>query len=256
MALDAVIEYSDSYQPYPQTALVGTNPQLAAGICASLVGGWARRLISTGFDRQGVPRETPSERLESLGTQITEVRANQLLFVRRNQIVLDSAAQSRYLVVDVYPIILNHGLQTSNPEIIAAAETLRRAALQNVAELQSRVVSIRTVRVSDNMVNLMRAYRLTLPEGREGAIAKIDDAALLVHDTIKKKEIWLIDTGSHAIGVYRTGGVLYTDCYIYDPNFGEFRASSSSRRGFALFALLRTIPEYAVPKYKFYRLTG
>jgi hypothetical protein len=50
----------------------------------------------------------------------------------------------------------------------------------------------------------------------------------------------------HAIAVYRTYGWVSTDYYVFDPNFGEFRASGDDDL-IKLMGILMSTPEYNDP---------
>ncbi|MBN8472413.1 hypothetical protein JYJ95_38415 [Corallococcus exiguus] len=233
----SVVKHSAARTAFSQDAYVGGVER--DGFCAALSFAWCRQLLKQVSGAFGVPQELPALRIATLRKAAPELIKKQRVYSAKQKAVQRLIPRIT-MALDVSNILSEQGFMSEGKALFDATMPVWN-------EVKSRKI-IKTPRVEfpralqelaqDNHMRITNV--LKVPSFKE-----VDDATAFATDKLESKCAHVLGLERfHAIAVYRTGGFFSTDFYFFDPNCGEFHCKGHIEAGFALYALLHTVPQY------------
>jgi hypothetical protein len=175
------------------------------GHCLSIVARWTHSMLRANKDMWGGPKPTVQERFAPfyLFAEKNDIAQAQGLYARKNQRWrdnLDAMGQA----VAVLRILNRQGFQPAAGAVSSAlVPVVNGGAAANERNIRTTIETfgVRVIRDAESAWT-----------GIAAAITQREPIVLTFQTA----------QAGHAIGIYKTGGVMSNDYYVFDPNFGEY----------------------------------
>lgn len=186
------------------------------GLCVSLVGKWCNLILSDSKDKWSNPNSSSEKRFgnffqkDTYQTIAQEQRISNARLAR-----MKTATQGLEMMIEVAKIMKGR-------VNVIARQQLVDTAIETNAELQVRGDTIpQQVLSKFGCTNVSQPTTAAWRNLATGFEAKHCYAIIFVTQEGQT-------TGQHAIGIYMSDGLFNYDYHIFDPNFGEYKATDTA----------------------------
>lgn len=234
---DYVAKYSASQTRFVQGDYVGNVDR--SGFCAALSLEWCRLVLKSDKGSWSVPKQSATDRLSSLDNKVRALMTEQLLY-RAKQ------TKNREIALRI-PNLMKVSTILSKQGYLDEGDRLWHAGQITLKSVKDEVLNVNGIKIAKPLLNLAKQLGVRVKAVlRVTPFKDVEAAKSFVTNHLIEGNAHLLGVGRfHAIAVYRTQGVFSTDYYFFDPNCGEFLCKGSSNAGYALYALLHTVKDYA-----------
>lgn len=183
------------------------------GLCISLVGKWCYLILSDAKDRWENPKSSAEDRFAVFSTKETYQTIAQEQRISNARLGrLRTANQGLEKLLDIAKIMKNSGYLTERQPLVDAALQIGPEVIQRGDKIPREVLSkFGCTTVSEPVTVAWSSIAETLLAKHCYAITFVTKPA-----------------GQHAIGAYISDGFFNNDHHIFDPNFGEYKATTTA----------------------------
>lgn len=195
----------------------------AGGFCLALASYWARLVLQSEKDSWGVPTPTATDRLKTLDKKAVPLHRIHQQYLERQDKVRENAVQLESLILVAKSGFLELGDRGNLVEYLKT---------KTEESEKFGIVSVKGIDLQRSAIKAMRAVGLTPKTVTAVKVTTLEAATTLVETTVEKEATYVIEPKhgttkqEHAMAIYRTAGVFSTYRYIFDPNFGEWLATT------------------------------